>query len=266
MHYSPRKSVSLIVSLLCLVAHSSGFAQEFAGRSDFTTGPQRTTSAGGMPSRVLPVQFRAIAPEPPSRGASADNNPTPPRVAGRPPSRVVETTAGSRRAEVQQASHHEDAPLPLARPRASQDGQAAKASLSGPTRGSLATFTTVCLVVGVACAIVWLARRGLPASRGRLPEDALECLGRSSLGPRLEVHLLRIGNKLLLVGSSANSHQTLTEITDPDEVERIVAACGTERGASVAASMQRALAQLDGQPGSTSIRRPRRSTREIADA
>lgn len=265
MHNLLRKTVCLLVSSLCLATHSWGFAQEFTGGRDIATGDQYTPNTGGKPTRVMPVQFRDIARVPSSR-ESHDHSPAPTRTASRTKSQAVNSTTGLRRAEVRQASHQVEAPLPLARPRASQDGQAAKTSLSGQTRGSLATFTTACLVVGVACAIVWLARRGLPASRGRLPADALECLGRATLGPKLEVHLLRIGGKLLLVGSSANSHQTLTEITDPDEVERIVAACGTERGASVAASMQRALSQLDSQPGSTSIRHPRRTSREIADA
>ncbi|MFO0817283.1 MAG: flagellar biosynthetic protein FliO [Pirellulales bacterium] len=241
------RTCGLSLTFLCGFAMGSwGNAQESDARHEITRRTARPSTSNDASPRMLPIQFRAVDRDTRAKGSSSHEP--------------------NRPSTIKQAAHQEDAPLPLARPRGLPEGQSKTPTQSGPTRGALATFTTICLVVGAACAMVWLARRGLPTARGRLPEEALECLGRASLGPKLEVHLLRIGGKLLLVGSSANSHQTLTEITAPEEVERIVAACATERGASVAASMQRALAQLDAPTGAPPSRRLRRSTREIADA
>jgi flagellar biogenesis protein FliO len=225
---------------------SWGNAQESDSRHEITRRTARPSTTTDAAPRMLPIQFRAVDRDTRAKGSASHES--------------------KRQSTIKQAAHQEEAPLPLARPRALPEGQSKTLSQTATTRGTLATFTTICLVVGAACAMVWLARRGLPTTRGQLPEEALECLGRASLGPKLEVHLLRIGGKLLLVGSTANSHQTLTEITAPEEVERIVAACSTERGASVAASMQRTLSQLDAPTGAPPSRRLRRSTREIADA
>ncbi len=103
-------------------------------------------------------------------------------------------------------------------------GQQSAATLAG----------SLALVLGIFFLVVWLFRRALPQGRGILPAEAFEVLGRSPLANRQQAQLLRCGNKLLLVCVGAAGAETLTEITDPAEVERLVETCRgrPERGAA----------------------------------
>jgi flagellar biogenesis protein FliO len=87
------------------------------------------------------------------------------------------------------------------------------------------------LVAGLFLLVAWVARRGGPHSATPLPHAAVEVLGRAPLVGRQHVHLVRCGNKLLLVCVLPGGAQTLTEVTDPAEVERLVSICqGRGRG------------------------------------
>jgi hypothetical protein len=72
---------------------------------------------------------------------------------------------------------------------------------------------------------MWVVRRGMPKGSGLLPSDAVEVLGRTPLVGRQQVHLLRCGNKLVLVTITPSGTQTLTEVSDPAEVDRLVSLC-----------------------------------------
>ncbi len=117
------------------------------------------------------------------------------------------------------------APLPL-KPRA-----AAMTGEDGKRPGGYQSLVTVgsslAVVLGVFVLIVWLMRRASPNGLAALPPETFELLGRGSLGNRQYVHLLRCGNKVLLVSIAANGAgvSTLTEISDQDEVERLVSLC-----------------------------------------
>ncbi len=94
-------------------------------------------------------------------------------------------------------------------------GQQSAATLAG----------SLALVLGIFFLVVWLFSRALPQGRGVLPAEAFEVLGRSPLANRQQAQLLRCGNKLLLICVGAAGAETLTEITDPAEVERLVETC-----------------------------------------
>ena len=55
--------------------------------------------------------------------------------------------------------------------------------------------------------------------------DAVEVFGRAPLAKGQFMHLLRVGNKLLLVSVSNAGVEPLTEITDPIEVDRLAGLC-----------------------------------------
>jgi flagellar biogenesis protein FliO len=59
-----------------------------------------------------------------------------------------------------------------------------------------------------------------------LPAAAVEVLGRTPLVRGQHLQLVRCGQRLLLLGVSANSAQTLAEVSDPQEVESLLSACG----------------------------------------
>lgn len=100
---------------------------------------------------------------------------------------------------------------------------------------------SLAFVLGVFFLGMWLFRRAAPTGFGVLPTEAFELLGRARLNARQQVHLLRCGDKVLLVAVGMASAATLTEITDPTEVERLVELCRRPRSGGAAAVLRQAL-------------------------
>ena len=86
------------------------------------------------------------------------------------------------------------------------------------------------IVLGLFLLVVWSVRRGMPQGAGLLPTEAVEVLGRAPIAGRQNVHLVRCGNKIVLLNVSATSVETLTEISDPDEVQRLYELCRHSAG------------------------------------
>jgi hypothetical protein len=82
---------------------------------------------------------------------------------------------------------------------------------------------------------------------GSLPSEVFEVLGRAPLANHQQAQLVRCGSKLLLVSVNATSGgvRTLTEITDPAEVDRLIDLCRQVRG-SRAATARQACRQAEG--------------------
>ena len=77
-----------------------------------------------------------------------------------------------------------------------------------------------------------------------MPREVFEILGRSSLGARQQVQLLRCGSKLLLVTITPHGTETLTEVTDPLEVDRIAGVCHQANPKSSTAAFRQVFQQL----------------------
>ena len=98
------------------------------------------------------------------------------------------------------------------------------------------------IVLGLFLLVVWSVRRGTPKGAGLVPRDAVEVLGRAPIGGKQNVHLVRCGNKIVLINVSATSVETLTEITDPAEVERLQEIC--RHSAAPAGAVQQLLGRF----------------------
>jgi len=127
-------------------------------------------------------------------------------------------------------------------------------------------LTTVAGSLGAVLAlfivIAWCSRRFSPAGASLLPKEAVELLGRAPLSPRQQMQLVRVGNKLLLVVLSATDAQTLTEITEPTEVEHLTSLCRRGQSTSASAAFKQTLAQLDNEPATVGfVGAPRPTTR-----
>ncbi len=107
-----------------------------------------------------------------------------------------------------------------------------------------AVFGSLGVVLGIFLLIAWMIRRAAPQSLTRLPNEAFEVLGRAPLAGRQNVHLLRCGNKLLLVSITPAGTETLTEITDPQEVDRLAGLCLQAGPQSSTAAFRRIFEQL----------------------
>lgn len=94
----------------------------------------------------------------------------------------------------------------------------AQTSLWGTVLGLLAVFGI--FIAGK----VWLTRHGPAGLRG-LPVEALELLGKRTIEPRVSIHIVRCGPKILVLGVAPDGVRTLTEITDPIEIDMMAGAC-----------------------------------------
>jgi flagellar biogenesis protein FliO len=104
------------------------------------------------------------------------------------------------------------------------------------------------LVVGLFLLCVSLMRRGGPSPSTPLPHDAVAVLGRVPLTPKQFAHLIQVGNKLVLVSIAGDRTDTITEITESAEVERLVAMCFKGSRQSSSADFQKLLVQMAKEP------------------
>lgn len=114
----------------------------------------------------------------------------------------------------------------------------------GAASSAMTGVASLAVVLGLFFAVAWAMRRGMPAGPALLPREAVEVLGRTPLAGRQHAHLVRCGNKVLLVYLSQGAAETLTEITDPVEVDRLVGLCRQSHPQSTTASFRQILQQI----------------------
>jgi len=100
------------------------------------------------------------------------------------------------------------------------------------------------VVLGIFFVVAWGMRRATPPGSAPLPGEAFQVLGRAPLAQRQQAYLLRCGNKLLLVSVTATGSETLTEITDPVEVDRLAGLCQQANPNSATAAFRQILTQV----------------------
>lgn len=143
-------------------------------------------------------------------------------------------------------------PLPppthsVRRGKTESDSVATESTVS-PFRGAAPDLKTVAaslsLVLGLFLTAAWLLKRSLPKAAGLLPADVVQVLGRVQLAGKQFVHLVRCGNKLLLVSVTPGGSETLTEITEPLEVDRLLGICAQQNRTSATAAFREVFQQL----------------------
>jgi flagellar biogenesis protein FliO len=110
---------------------------------------------------------------------------------------------------------------------------------------SLVTMTgSLIFVLGLFLVVAWTMRRATPGLGMLLPKEVVEVLGRAPLAGRQQLHLLRCGRKLLLVSAGSAGVETLTEITEPLEVDRLAGLCHQARPDSTTAMFRQVFQQF----------------------
>ncbi|MEO0529722.1 MAG: flagellar biosynthetic protein FliO [Planctomycetota bacterium] len=137
-------------------------------------------------------------------------------------------------------------------------GSDASTSVPNPLEGLLAWRPTsqqltatgggLAIAVGLLLSTIWLIRSCAPKSSRPLPTDVVEVLGRAPLGAKQTTQLVRVGSKLVLIAVTPDGAKTLTEVTDPGEVQRLIAACESSSGRGSAADFDDMLQQLSNEP------------------
>jgi flagellar biogenesis protein FliO len=153
---------------------------------------------------------------------------------------------------VQQATHYEQAPArqplspqsPLAQKIASPTEGSKSSSRTGPLSAIFTVLGSLAIVLGIFVGIAWLLRRGMPGGSGRLPSGVVEVLGNAPLAARRQMHVLRFGDKILLVCVSQTGVDTLSEIEDAAEVERLTKLCQKSRPTASAGTFDQVFGKL----------------------
>jgi flagellar biogenesis protein FliO len=92
--------------------------------------------------------------------------------------------------------------------------------------------SSLAIVLGLFAGFVWLYKKS-PQGSNTLPSEVFQSIGRCSLAPKHDAVLVRCGGRVLLVSLSAgHGAQTLMELRDADEVDRL---CALAAGGSSAA-------------------------------
>nr|WP_161501521.1 flagellar biosynthetic protein FliO [Rhodopirellula sp. SM50] len=108
---------------------------------------------------------------------------------------------------------------------AANEGQAAGGTLAGPV---VTTVSSLLVVLAIFGGLVWISRRygSSGTLAGALPEDVLRNLGSAAIDAKTRVTFLKVGARILVIGQTPSGDpQTLSEITEPDEVARLTNRC-----------------------------------------
>ena len=132
-------------------------------------------------------------------------------------------------------------PLRLSPPGRSNDGSSVQ---PGGSMSAVTMFGSLALVLGVFLLVAWCVRRTTPAGSMALPEEVFEVLGRATMAGRQQACLLRLGKKLILVSVTPNGAETLAEVTEPLEVDRLAGICQQARPNSATVAFRQVFGQL----------------------
>ena len=142
-----------------------------------------------------------------------------------------------------------EAPLLLA-PRTRPRSQRKLDSSGSDSRGALTTvFGSLVIVLIAFFVLAWISRNAAPQGMAPRPSEVFESLGRAPLSNRQQLQLIRVGNKLVLLGVNASGTDTLTEITEPEEVDRLAGLCRQNQPGSITATFRQVLDQYGGEAG-----------------
>jgi flagellar biogenesis protein FliO len=131
-------------------------------------------------------------------------------------------------------------------PRSASSSQASAKPVPKPgTLNSLVTVgASLVVVLGLFLIVAWLLRKASPGATASLPKEVFEILGRAPLASRQQVHLVRCGRKLLLLSVAQAGIDTLAEIDDPTEVDRLAGLCAQAQPGSATAVFRQVFQQF----------------------
>lgn len=138
-----------------------------------------------------------------------------------------------------------------------------KGDIKKPTN-SIGSFLGVIfsmgMVISLFLGLAWVYKKSLPKSMGRLPDEVVQVLGRTSISPRQQMYVVRFGKKLLLVSQQPGQTQTLSEISDDEEVDRLTGICESNLPSSSTQSFSDVLRQVASGQRTTDRRRRSQTT------
>lgn len=204
-------------------------------------------SDGGQPAvasqaSAAPPATAACPPQLPIRFALPAQ---PAEIEAPPAESAAPTVARQHPLEVAPGQANRRAALPLSPPSTPRSSPQRQGSPPRPASGLTTAAGSLAVVLAAFAFLVWLARRAAPRSLPPLPAEVVEPLGRAPLAGRQQLQLVRVGRKLVLLSVAPGEARTLTEITDPAEVDRLAGLCQQNRPGSITATFRQILAQSE---------------------
>lgn len=96
--------------------------------------------------------------------------------------------------------------------------------------GAWTSGLAVVILALIGVTIVTFLKRRHPELSGGLPREVCDVLGRKRIDPRTSVCLVRLNNRILVLGVTADSVAQLSEIDDPVEVDQLAGLCRVSEG------------------------------------
>lgn len=97
-----------------------------------------------------------------------------------------------------------------------------------PSTGSAIASLAIVLIVVLAALRLWKSVG--PTVSNNVAGSAAEVLGRCRIEQRQSLYLVRIGSRILVLGSGGGELTTLSEISDPAEVDLVAGMCRSQGG------------------------------------
>ncbi len=140
--------------------------------------------------------------------------------------------------------------LPLQSPDTAKSDSRSSRLPQGP---AAKTVSSLAIVIGVFLLLVTVLRYPAKRRPGALPPEAAEVLGIVPLTGKQQLHLVRLGSKLLLLNLSGGRVEKVAELAEPQEVRQIVATCQPGRASVVSETVREMLTKLDGSRTATDV-------------
>jgi flagellar biogenesis protein FliO len=267
--FDDRWAPSLILTLVswfCLCSLAA--AQERRGISPSQPQPTWVSPAGYSLNQPSP-QTATLPPSTTHANGQREFNPLPPPPRNtnphpisstiQPPARMARNSvpeAQDSRSEVFQASYTDVSPP--------SQFTASTSNLQGPLElrpsskemagsverpksswgAAISMFLSLAVVLSFFLLVAWLVKKSQPTSFLKLPGDVVQVMGRTPMAPRQQMYVVRFGSKLLLISHQPGQTQTLGEITDADEVQRLAGLCEANHPGSISNSFREVLKQV----------------------
>lgn len=153
---------------------------------------------------------------------------------------------GSQQSQVVQATaeiSRTQSRTPL-QPKSKSDDASISKSNGGTAKMLVSIISSLVLVIGLFLGVALLYRKSISTTLGKgLPKNVVQVLGKTTIAPRQQLVLVRFGSKLVLVSMLQGEARTLSEITDPLEVDQLAGFCESGQSGSMASSFREILVQ-----------------------
>ncbi len=129
-------------------------------------------------------------------------------------------------------AHSNGRKLPPPKASLSKDGPEGRKldrEAGGRLGGYLQTLAALALVVALIFLARFLIRRFGQSAKAPARDGPIEVLARTTIALKQQLLLVRLGTRLVLVGSAAGGLSALCEVTDAEEVDQLLKAVETAR-------------------------------------